>query len=53
LDTLAEALLLNGQPAEALNTEQQAAALDPKNPEMQTRLAHFQAACSPSSATKK
>jgi tetratricopeptide (TPR) repeat protein len=53
LDTLAEALLQNGQPAEALKTEQQAASLDPKNPEMQSRLAHFQAAYSSSSASKQ
>lgn len=53
LDTLAEALLLNGQPTEALKTERQAAALDPNNPEMQARLAHFQAACSPTSAAKQ
>jgi tetratricopeptide (TPR) repeat protein len=53
LDTLAEALLLTGQPAEALKTEQQAVALDPNNPEMRTRLAHFQAAFSPTSAAKQ
>jgi tetratricopeptide (TPR) repeat protein len=52
LDTLAEALLQNGQPAEALKTEQQAASLDPKNPVMQSRLAHFQAVYSSSSASK-
>jgi tetratricopeptide (TPR) repeat protein len=32
LDTLAEALLLNGQPAEALANELQAAKLDPRKP---------------------
>jgi tetratricopeptide (TPR) repeat protein len=53
LDTLAEALLQNGQPAEALKTEQQAASLDPKNPEMRSRLAHFQAAYSSSLASKQ
>lgn len=53
LDTLAEALLQNGQPAEALKTEQQAASLDPKNPEMQARLGHFQAAYSSSLASKQ
>ena len=41
LDTLAEALLLNGQASEALSTEQQALDLDPQNPEMQSRFAHF------------
>jgi tetratricopeptide (TPR) repeat protein len=41
LDTLAEALLLNGQAGEALTTEKQALELDPQNPEMQSRLAHF------------
>ena len=44
LDTLAEALLLNGQASEAFSTEQQALDLDPQNPEMQSRLAHFQEA---------
>jgi Flp pilus assembly protein TadD len=44
LDTLAEALLLNGQVSEALSTEQQALALDPQNAEMQSRLAHFREA---------
>jgi tetratricopeptide (TPR) repeat protein len=44
LDTLAEALILNGQHAEALQTEQQAASLDPTNPEMRSRLARSQAA---------
>jgi tetratricopeptide (TPR) repeat protein len=46
VDTLAEALLLNGQPAEALATELQAAKLDPENPEMQSRLARFREAAS-------
>lgn len=41
IDTLAEALLLNRQPGEALAAEQQAAALDPKNPELQKRLVYF------------
>ncbi|MCU1243341.1 MAG: hypothetical protein JWO71_4067 [Candidatus Acidoferrum typicum] len=53
LDTLAEALLQNGQPAEALKTEHQAVSLDPKNPEMQSRLARFQAAYSGSSASQR
>lgn len=41
LDTLAEALLLNGQPADALATELQAVKLDPENPELQSRLPRF------------
>jgi len=45
LDTLAEALLLNGEPLEALKIEKQVAALDPNNPDIPARLAHFQAAC--------
>ena len=53
LDTLAEALLQNGQPAEALKIEQQAVSFDPKNLEMQSRLAHFQTAYSSSSALKQ
>jgi tetratricopeptide (TPR) repeat protein len=53
LDTLAEALLQNGQPAEALKSEQQAASLDPKNPEMRSRLAHFQAAYTSSLTSKQ
>ena len=44
IDTLAEALLLNGQSAEALTTELQAVKLDPKNTELQFRLAHFRGA---------
>jgi tetratricopeptide (TPR) repeat protein len=44
LDTLAEALLLNGQPAEALTEELQAAKLDPENPELQSRLPRFREA---------
>ena len=51
LDTLAEALLLNGHPAEALTTEVQALKLDPENPELQDRLTHFrQAADRPTSS---
>jgi tetratricopeptide (TPR) repeat protein len=53
LDTLAEALLQNGQPAEAVKTEKQAASLDPKNSEIQTRLAHFQSAYSSSLVSKQ
>ena len=44
LDTLAEALLLNGHPADALATETEAARLDPENPELQSRLQHFRQA---------
>ena len=53
LDTLAEALLQNGQPAEALKTEQQAASLAPQNPEIQSRLPHFQSAYSASLVSKQ
>jgi tetratricopeptide (TPR) repeat protein len=44
IDTLAEALLLNGRADEALVTETQAASLDPDNPELKSRLAHFREA---------
>ncbi|HUE42880.1 MAG TPA: tetratricopeptide repeat protein, partial [Candidatus Sulfotelmatobacter sp.] len=44
LDTLAEALLLNGQPAEALANELRAVQLDPENPELQSRLPRFREA---------
>lgn len=44
LDTLAEALLLNGQAGEAFTIEKQALELDPQNPEMQSRLTHFRQA---------
>jgi tetratricopeptide (TPR) repeat protein len=53
LDTLAEALLQNGQSAEALKTEQQAASLAPDNHEIQTRLSRFQSAYSSSSVSKQ
>jgi len=43
-DTLAEALLLNGQAKEALATEERAASLDQKNPEIQKRLERFRKA---------
>lgn len=43
LNTLAEALLLNGRPTEALATELQAIHLDPQNSELQSRLPRFQA----------
>jgi tetratricopeptide (TPR) repeat protein len=44
LDTLAEALLLNGQASEALTIEKQASELDPQNSEIQKRLEHFREA---------
>jgi tetratricopeptide (TPR) repeat protein len=44
LDTLAEALLLNGQAGEALTIEKQAFEIDPQNPELPTRLDHFREA---------
>jgi tetratricopeptide (TPR) repeat protein len=53
LDTLAEALLINGQPVEALKYELQAAQLDPDNPEFLTRLPRFQAAVQPQVAAKR
>jgi tetratricopeptide (TPR) repeat protein len=43
LNTLAEALLLNGRPTEALDTELQAVRLDPQNFELRSRLPRFQA----------
>jgi tetratricopeptide (TPR) repeat protein len=49
LDTLAEALLLNGKPGEALATETRAVNLDPGNPELQSRLARFRDAATKSS----
>ncbi len=47
LDTLAEALLLNGKSAEALETENKALAIDPDNAELKSRLSHFRDAASP------
>jgi hypothetical protein len=44
LDTLAGALLLNGQACEALTIEKQASELDPQNSEIQKRLEHFREA---------
>jgi len=44
LDTLAEALLLNGQAGEALRTEDRAVSADQKNPELQRRLERFRKA---------
>jgi tetratricopeptide (TPR) repeat protein len=52
LDTLAEALLLNGQPAEAFTIETQAAKLDPQNTELQSRLARFRDAASQHASAK-
>jgi tetratricopeptide (TPR) repeat protein len=51
LDTLAEALLLNGNSEEALKTEEQAAKLAPDDQEMQTRLKHFQEAAQQAKTT--
>jgi Tfp pilus assembly protein PilF len=53
LDTLAEALLINGQAAEALKYELQAVKIDPQNEELQTRLLRFQAAVKPQVAAKQ
>lgn len=44
IDTLAEALLINGKADEALAKETQAANLDPDNPELKSRLARFREA---------
>jgi tetratricopeptide (TPR) repeat protein len=52
IDTLAEALLVNGQAAEALATEQRAAELDPQNAEVQSRLARFREAAHKVVSTK-
>jgi tetratricopeptide (TPR) repeat protein len=52
LDTLAEALLLNGHPVEALATETRAAALDPDNSELQSRLTHFREAANLAKSSK-
>jgi tetratricopeptide (TPR) repeat protein len=41
LDTLAEALLLNGQAGEALTIEKQAFEINPQDSEMRSRLDHF------------
>jgi tetratricopeptide (TPR) repeat protein len=53
LDTLAEALLINGQAAEALKYEMQAFHLDPENPEFKTRLPHFQTAANSHTVAKR
>ena len=44
LDTLAEALLSNGQAGEALTIEKQAFEINPQNPEVRTSLDHFREA---------
>jgi tetratricopeptide (TPR) repeat protein len=49
IDTLAEALLLNGKADEALATETRAANLDPNNPQLRSRLEHFRDAVNNSS----
>lgn len=53
LDTLAEALLLNGHRAEAVATETKAVQLDPQNQELQSRLAHFREAANVVSLSKR
>jgi tetratricopeptide (TPR) repeat protein len=53
LDALAQAPPLKNQPAQALMTEQQPAFPEPRNPEMQSPLATFQAAYSTSWPSKK
>jgi cytochrome c-type biogenesis protein CcmH/NrfG len=52
LDTLAEALLQNGESDEALATETQAVGLDPQNAELQSRLVRFHGAAQPKAAPK-
>jgi tetratricopeptide (TPR) repeat protein len=52
IDTLAEALLLNGKPTEALATEMDAVKLDPDNSELQSRLAHFREAANLARSSK-
>jgi tetratricopeptide (TPR) repeat protein len=52
VDTLAEALLINGQPEEALKYEQQALEMEPQNRELQSRLPRFQEAAQ-AQVTKK
>ncbi len=52
LDTLAEALLLNGQPVEAYTTEAEAAKLDPQSPDIQSRLPRFRDAANQNASTK-
>ena len=52
LDTLAEALLLNGHSAEALANEQKAIELDPENQELKARLPRFREAAQSSASPK-
>jgi len=52
IDTLAEALLINGHPEEALKTEEQAAKLAPDDAQMQSRLKHFQQAAEQANSGK-
>jgi tetratricopeptide (TPR) repeat protein len=52
LDTLAEAQLLSGETTEALATETRAAALDPDNSELQSRLPRFRKAAAVSANSK-
>jgi len=51
LDTLAEALLQNGEAKEALETEERAVELAPNSREIQTRLPRFREAMHPQSAS--
>ncbi|MBS1866849.1 MAG: tetratricopeptide repeat protein [Acidobacteria bacterium] len=53
LDTLAEALLINGRPVEALANEEKALSLDPNNAEFRTRIEGFRAAAANLSARKR
>jgi Tfp pilus assembly protein PilF len=53
VDTLAEALLLNGKEQEALDTERKAVALAPENVELQERLARFREAAGVAEETPK
>jgi tetratricopeptide (TPR) repeat protein len=52
LDTLAEALLLNGNAAQALETETKALANDPENQEFQKRILRFREAAETASTRK-
>lgn len=53
LDTLAEALLQNGQPGDALKAEEQAAVLDQEDPARQNRLVRFRQAALSASAMNR
>jgi len=52
LDTLAEALLLNGRAKEALSKEREAFAVDPQNSKFPARLKHFEDAATGSTSTR-